>query len=54
VALSGLSHGGEQLDLLEADRRERLDKLTKATDSLRDKFGFGSVQFGGSLRRDDS
>jgi len=54
VALSGLSHGAEQLDLLEADRRERLAKLTKATDQLRDKFGFGSVQFGGSLRRDDS
>jgi len=54
VALSGLSHGGEQLDLLEADRREKLDKLTKATDRLRDKFGFGSVQFGGSLRREDS
>jgi len=54
VALSGLSHGAEQLDLLEAERRERLEKLTKATDRLRDKFGFGSVQFGGSLRRDDS
>ena len=54
VALSGLSHGGEQLDLLEADRREKLEKLTKAADQLRDKFGFGSVQFGGSLRRDDS
>ncbi len=54
VALSGLSHGAEQLDLLEADRREKLEKLTKATDRLRDKFGFGSVQFGGSLRRDDS
>jgi len=54
VALSGLSHGAEQLDLLEAERRERLAKLTKATDQLRDKFGFGSVQFGGSLRRDDS
>lgn len=54
VALSGLSHGAEQLDLLEAGRREKLDKLTKATDQLRDKFGFGSVQFGGSLRRDDS
>jgi len=53
VALSGLSHGAEQLDLLEADRREKLEKLTKATDRLRDKFGFGSVQFGGSLRRDD-
>jgi len=54
VALSGLSHGAEQLDLLEADRREKLAKLTKATDQVRDKFGFGSVQFGGSLRRDDS
>src|SRR6201987_5336916 len=54
VALSGLAHGAEQLDLLEADRREKLAKLTKATDQLRDKFCFGSVQFGGSLRRDDS
>lgn len=54
VALSGLCHGATQLDLLEADRREKLDRLTKATDQLRDKFGFGSVQFGGSLRRDDT
>jgi len=53
VALSALSHSAEQLDLLEADRREKLKKLTEATDRLRDKFGFGSVQFGGSLRRDD-
>ncbi|MGB7848581.1 MAG: DNA polymerase IV [Candidatus Acidiferrum sp.] len=53
VALSGLCHGAKQLDLLEADRREKLDRLTKATDQLRDKFGFGSVQFGGSLRRED-
>ena len=54
VALSGLYHGASQLDLLEPDRRDKLDKLTKAADRLRDKFGFGSVQFGGSLRRDDS
>jgi len=54
VALIIHSHGAEQLDLLEADRREKLDKLTEATDRLRDKYGFGSVQFGGSLRRDDS
>jgi len=53
VALSGLCHGGQQLELLEADRREKLEKLTRAADRLRDKFGFGSVQFGGSLRRDD-
>ena len=54
VALSGLFHGAEQLDLLGADRREKLERLTKAADQLRDKFGFGSVQFGSSLRRDDS
>ena len=54
VALSALSHGAQQLDLLESDRREKLEKLTKAADHLRDKFGFTSVQFGGSLRRDDS
>ncbi len=53
VALSSLSHGGEQLDLLESARREKLEKLTQATDKLRDKFGFGSVQFGGSLRKDE-
>ena len=53
VALSGLSHGAQQLDLLESDRREKLEKLTKAADQLRDKFGFTSVQFGGSLRRDE-
>jgi len=53
TALSQFTHGAGQLDLLDAGRRDKLDKLTKATDSLRDKFGFGSVQFGASLRRDD-
>ena len=54
TALSQFTHGAGQLDLLDGDRREKLDKLTKAADGLRDKFGFGSVQFGASLRRDDS
>src|SRR5271155_5182336 len=54
VALSGLTHGAAQLDLLDAERRERLEKLTRATDKLRDRFGFGKVQFGGSLRADGS
>jgi DNA polymerase IV len=49
VSLSGLSHEAEQLDLLEAVRRGKLEKLTSAADRLRDRFGFGSVQFGGSL-----
>jgi DNA polymerase IV len=53
VALSAFSHGAQQLDLLESGRREKLEKLTQAADKLRDKFGFTSVQFGGSLRRDD-
>jgi len=54
VSLSGLTHGVEQLDLLSAERRAKLEKLTRATDLLRDRFGFGSVQFGGSLRTGDS
>jgi DNA polymerase-4 len=52
VALSGFTHGSQQLDLLDAERREKLEKLTRATDHLRDRFGFGKVQFGGSLRAD--
>jgi DNA polymerase-4 len=54
VSLSGLTHGAEQLDLLSSERRAKLEKLTRATDLLRDRFGFGSVQFGGSLRPADS
>jgi DNA polymerase IV len=54
VSLSNFSHGGEQLDLLQAQQREKLQKLTQATDRLRDRFGFSKVQFGGSLRRGDS
>lgn len=54
VSLSGLTHGSGQLDLLEAERRARLEKLTSAADRLRDRFGFGKVQFGGSLHRDES
>jgi len=49
VSLSNFTHGNTQLDLLEKERREKLAKLTKATDRLRDRFGFGKVQFGGSL-----
>jgi DNA polymerase-4 len=52
VALSSFSHGGEQLDLLDAGRREKMERLAQATDRLRDRFGFSKVQFGGSLARD--
>ena len=53
VSLSSFTHGSEQLDLLEKERREKLAKLTKAADRLRDRFGFGKVQFGGSLSADE-
>jgi DNA polymerase-4 len=54
ASLSGFTHGGEQLDLLQAEQREKLQKLTQATDQLRNRFGFDKVQFGGSLRRGNS
>ncbi len=54
VSLSGLTHGNEQLDLLDAERRAKLEKLTNAADRLRDRFGFGKVQFGGSLFQDSA
>jgi len=54
VSLSGLAHGGEQLGLLDAERRKKQDKLTSAADRLRDRFGFGKLQFGASLHRDQS
>jgi DNA polymerase-4 len=53
VSLSGFTHGNAQLDLLDAERREKLEKLTQAADRLRDRFGFGKVQFGGSLSAEE-
>ncbi len=50
VELASLTHGARQLDLLEAGRHEKLERLTRATDRLRDRFGFSKIQFGGSLR----
>ena len=54
VSLSSFTHGNAQLDLLDAERREKLEKLTKAADHLRDRFGFGKLQFGGSLATEGS
>src|SRR5882757_10479401 len=51
VSLSEFSHGAEQLDLLEGERRSKMEKLIRAADTLRDRFGFDSVKFGGSLKR---
>jgi len=49
VALTSFSHGSQQLDLLDGDRREKLERLAQTADRLRDKFGFEKVQLGGSL-----
>ena len=51
VALTSFTHGGEQLDLLDAGRREKLEKLARTADALRDRFGFSKIQFGGSVTK---
>ena len=53
VALGSFSQGNDQLDLLEAEKRAKLEKLAKTADGLRDRFGFDSVQFGGSIRHEE-
>jgi DNA polymerase-4 len=54
VALESFSADARQLDLLDAGRKEKLERLARATDALRDRFGFSKVQFGGSLQRDEN
>jgi DNA polymerase IV len=49
VEFSCFSGPAGQMDLLDPGRREKLERLARATDSLRDRFGFSKVQFGGSL-----
>jgi DNA polymerase-4 len=58
VGLASLSHGPRQLellDVLQGGRREKLERLSRAADRLRDRFGFSKIQFGGSLhdRKDE-
>lgn len=53
VALSNLIHNEQQPSLLDAEKKQRLEKLTRATDKLRDRFGFGKIQLGGSLGMKD-
>ena len=40
VALSSFSSAAAQFDLLDPGRREKLERLARATDTLREKFGF--------------
>jgi DNA polymerase-4 len=53
VDLSSFSAGSGQLELLDPGRREKLERLARATDKLRDRFGFSKLQFGGSLSARD-
>jgi DNA polymerase-4 len=53
VAFSSFSAGSGQLNLLDPGRREKLERLARATDHLRDRFGFSKIQFGGSLANRD-
>ncbi len=49
VSLSSLTHPSTQLPLFDAERHARLHRLARATDRLRDRFGFEKVQWAGSL-----
>jgi len=49
VALASFSPGSGQLDLLDPGRREKLERLARTADRLRDKFGFSKVQLASSL-----
>ena len=53
VALSSFlapSAATGQLELLDSEHREKLERLAQATDRIRDRFGFSKLQLGGSLR----
>ena len=53
VALSSFFHGNQQLALIDADKMEKLERLARATDKLRERFGFSKLQYGGSLPHDE-
>jgi DNA polymerase-4 len=49
AALSSFSPSSDQLELLDPDRRLKLELLARTADGLRDRFGFAKLQLGGSL-----
>jgi DNA polymerase IV len=53
VSLESISGATPQLGLLDAEHREKLERLARAADKLRDRFGFGKIQLGGSLPSSD-
>jgi DNA polymerase IV len=53
VALSGFTRGLGQMNLLDGGRNERLERLTRAADRLRDRYGFDKLVLGSSLEGTD-
>jgi DNA polymerase-4 len=49
VALSDFTHDAPQLSLLDAPGRERAEKLARAADRVRDRFGFDKLSRAASL-----
>jgi DNA polymerase-4 len=50
-SLEAAAASGRQMEMLDPERRRKLERLSRAADKLRDRFGFSKVQFGGSLER---
>jgi DNA polymerase-4 len=53
VELSGFTHAPGQMGLLDAGRSERLERLARAADRLKDRYGFKKIVLGSSLERGD-
>ena len=51
VALTQFSGAPGQMNLLDSEAQEKLKRLAKATDAVRDRFGFSTLQLGGSLSK---
>jgi DNA polymerase-4 len=51
IEFGTLSHGANQIALFDSESREKLERLARATDQLRDRFGFTTIQLGGALGR---
>jgi len=49
ISLTSFSHGERQMELLDPARRQKLEKLARASDRLRERFGFDKLQLGGSV-----
>jgi DNA polymerase IV len=49
IEFGTLTQGANQIGLFDPEARQKLERLARATDQLRDRFGFAAIQLGGSL-----